>query len=152
MRNIRRLAMVFCLCSFAFIPGFTMDLFAIELTLNIPVELVNMPKSVTAGYVSCSAYGADRVHNVVNNQQRLGDGSFRFEIKGSYVATAKIVIKNETPNPPNGLGYKCTLFLIDTDPGPRAKHTAAYRTAASILDRYAIDTSKPAKYEVSGIR
>ena len=104
MKNIRRLAIMLCLCSFAFIPGFTTDLFAVDLTLNVPVELVNMPKSVTAGYVSCSAYGADRVHNVVNNQQRLGDGNFSFNIKGNYSGIAKIVIKNEIPNPPQGVG------------------------------------------------
>jgi hypothetical protein len=143
--------MVFCLCSFAFIPGFTPDLFALDLTLNIPIELVNMPKSVTGGSVSCSAFGADRVHNVMSTQQRLGDGSVRFDFKGSYVATAKIVIKSEAPNPPNGLGYRCILFLIDTS-WPADKTTTVYRTAASVLGRYAIDTSKPVKYEVSGIR
>lgn len=150
MKNIRRLAMVFCVCSFTFIPGFAMDLFAIDLTLNIPIELVNMPKSVTAGYVSCSAYGADRVHNVMNNQQRLGDGNFNFNIQGNYKGTARIVIKNETPNPPKGLGYRCLLFLMDTSMA--ASKTSAYHLAGTVLNRYAIDTSRPVKYEVSGIR
>ena len=151
MKNVRRLAIVFCLCSFVFIPGFTIDLFAIDLTLNVPVELVNMPKSVTAGSVSCSAYGANRVTGAISNQHRLGDGAFRFDIKGSYVATARIVIKNETPNPPNGLGYKCILYLLDQDL-TASKTTTGYSYAGTVLGRYAFDTSKPVKYEVSGIR
>lgn len=144
--------MVFCLCSFAFIPGFAVELFAIDLTLNIPIELVNMPKTVTAGYVSCSACGADRVRNLMNWQQKLGDANFRFDIKGSYVATARIVIKNEAANPPNGLGYKCVLFLWDADMAADKTSGGGYRPAGTVLSRYAIDTSKPTRYEVSGIR
>jgi len=152
MKNIRRLAMAFCLCSFVFVPGFATELFAIDLTLNIPVELINMPTTVSQGYISCSAFGADRVHNkIFPAQQPLGDGNVKFEIKGNYVATARISIKNDKPNPPNGLGYKCALFLVDTA-RDQDKEKAGYQLAYTVLSRYAIDTSKPTKFEVQGIR
>ena len=148
MKNTIIRALTFFLCMtpviFAAIP-----VNAIDLTLNIPVELVNMPESVTGGSIRCSAHGANRVSNVQYGSQPLGTGDARFDIKGTYRSTARVIIKNDQPNPPNGIGYKCTLFLFD---GSQRKDSAGWLYAGTVLGRYAIDTSKPTRYDVSGIR
>ncbi len=148
MKNNTARAVIFFLCIMPAI-FVSIPLGAIELTLNIPVELVNMPDSVTGGYIRCQAHGANRVSNVQYGSQFLGENQVRFDIKGTYKSTVKVVIKNEQPNPPNGLGYKCMLFLFDAS---QRKDAAGWQTAGAVLNRYALDTSKPVKYEVSGIR
>jgi hypothetical protein len=148
MKNITMRTIAFCLFILPVI-FFAMPVDAIELTLNIPVELVNMPDTVTGGSVRCQAHGANRVSSIQYGSQFLGENQVRFDIRGTYRSTLKVVIKNNQPNPPNGLGYKCSLFLLDAR---QTKDAGGWENAANVLNRYAIDTSKPVRYEVSGIR
>lgn len=122
---------------------------AFDLTLRVPVELVNMPVSITGGMVSCKVYGADRTTRVIHTDPLLGSGTTNFSIRGRFTSNVDVIIRNNVNFPSSGLGWTCVLFLYDSKVGSQ---TIGGTPAGVIMSKYAVDTSKPVKYEVSGIR
>lgn len=145
MRELKRLQLViFSFCTLQLIV-FAAPAQAIDVTLHVPVQLANMPASITGGAVNC----ADRVAGFMYPSSSLGKGTTNFVIRGNFNSTVDVVIRNYEKFPASGLGWQCVLFLID-----RAEDDQRIggKPAGIVIGKYAVDKSKPVKYEVSGIK
>ena len=145
-----KLLIVCILCIF-YTALFPVSLHAIDLTLHVPVELVNLPANITDGKVECSAFTASRISNTFYAPALATDAKF-FAISGNYTATVDIVLKAPGNNPPSGLGWRCFLFLRDAN--NRESGGVQWQPASRVMAGYAgiVDSSKPVRYEVSGIK
>ena len=145
MRELKRLQLViFSFCTLQLIV-FAAPAQAIDVTFHVPVQLANMPASITGGAVNC----ADRVAGFMYPSSSLGKGTTNFVIRGNFNSTVDVVIRNYEKFPASGLGWQCVLFLID-----RAEDDQRIggKPAGIVIGKYAVDKSKPVKYEVSGIK
>ena len=148
MRELKLLQLViFSFCTLQLIV-FAAPAQAIDVTFHVPVQLANMPASITDGTVKCAAYVADRARGVTYPSSSLGKGTTNFVIRGNFNSTVDVVIRNYEKFPTSGLGWQCVLFLTD-----RAEDDQRIgKPAGIVMGKYAVDTSKPVKYEVSGIK
>ena len=149
MRELKRLQLViFSICTLQLIV-FAAPAQAIDVTFHVPVQLANMPASITGGAVNCAAYSADRIAGFMYPSSSLGKGTTNFVIRGNFNSTVDVVIRNYEKFPASGLGWQCVLFLID-----RAEDDQRIggKPAGIVIGKYAVDKSKPVKYEVSGIK
>jgi hypothetical protein len=155
MRKADRFLGAFSLCVLSLLI-FSAPLYALDLTLHVPVELPYMPASIVQGKVVCEAYGANRVSGVMDPRQFLGKNEMIFSIRGGFISFVDVVIRAAGNNPPTGIGWICTLLLLDTkykNPAPNtATNTPIFVPADLVMKNYYVDPSKPVKYRIEGIR
>ena len=152
MRKADRFLGAFSLCVLSLLI-FPASLHAIDLTLHVPVELPYMPANILQGKIICDAYLADRVTGAKDPSKSLGRNETIFPIKGGFNSFVDVVIKSAATNPPTGIGWTCTLWLLDTTyKNFRGVVTPTFFPAKDLMEKYYVDLSRPVKYTTEGIR
>lgn len=130
-------ALFWIMTGFVFAPLFPSPSFAEDFTFNVPVELKNLPATITKGYVQCLVYNAD-------NSYGIGGTNYYFDIvAGNYVNT--VVVKfNADPgrDPKKAAGWGCALFLKDQNSGVFQRPSILLKDGGPYPG---IDTTKPFK-------
>lgn len=151
MRKADRFLGAFSLCVLSLLI-FPASLYAIDLTLHVPVELPYMPANIVQGKIICNAYLADRVTGAKDPSKSLGRNETIFPIKGGFNSFVDVVIRSSANNPPTGIGWTCTLWLLDTTYKDPKTGVPLFSPAANVMQKYYVDLSRPVKYTTEGIR
>ena len=135
IRRTKAGALFWIITGFVFAALFPAPSFAEDFTFNVPVELKNLPPTITMGRLECLVSTAD-------NSASIGVTDFDFAIVAGNYSNTVVIKFNAIPgrDPKKAAQWGCALFLKDQSIGVFQRPSILLKDGGAYPG---IDTTKP---------